>query len=155
MKKINKKGFTLVEALVSFVLIIVIMIYLIRTVIVMSNKNTELLAYQNFSVYETSLLKSVYKDIDTVYDLDDFTGLTRSGNVITFVNAQNKQMIFNTEANSIEYDKVVYKLPDNVKFRKNGRSVYSVETVREPHIMYILNIYVRVYDRDDVIKIVY
>ena len=152
MKK-NNKGFTLVEALVSFVLIIIVMIYLLRTIIVISNKNTELLAYQNFSVVETSLLKSMYKDIDKVYDVDTFQGLTRSGNVITFRDINNKQLILNTETNAIEYNKTIYKLPENVKFR-SGKT-YNISIVRQPHIMYIIEIYVKVYNRDDTIQIIY
>ena len=38
----NNKGFTLVEVVVSFSLIMVVMVYLIKTVVVVSSEETDL-----------------------------------------------------------------------------------------------------------------
>lgn len=53
----NNKGFTLVEVVVSFSLIMVVMVYLIKTVVVVSSEETDLVIEQQYSVYQSTLLE--------------------------------------------------------------------------------------------------
>ena len=59
MKK--EKGFTLVEVIVSFSLMSVVMIYLLKTIAVISTEQTNILTLENYSVYESTVLKKIYK----------------------------------------------------------------------------------------------
>ena len=111
----NNKGYTLVELLVSFSLIMIVMIYLIKTIVVLSDKNNELLRLQEYSVYENILLNKVYKDIDTLYDRDNLHAIDNTGSV-TF-SELSKTIEFDTSDKSISYGGIMYKLPDNVNFQ--------------------------------------
>ena len=68
MKK--EKGFTLVEVIVSFSLMSVVMIYLLKTIAVISTEQTNILTLENYSVYESTVLKKIYKDINNAYNID-------------------------------------------------------------------------------------
>ena len=68
MKK--EKGFTLVEVIVSFSLMSVVMIYLLKTIAVISTEQTNILTLENYSVYESTVLKKIYKDINNAYNIE-------------------------------------------------------------------------------------
>ena len=72
MKK--EKGFTLVEVIVSFSLMSVVMIYLLKTIAVISTEQTNILTLENYSVYESTVLKKIYKDINNILDDIGFQG---------------------------------------------------------------------------------
>lgn len=118
----KNKGFTLVEVVVSFVLIIIVMIYLIRTITVVIDKNNELLIMEEYSVFEKTLLDKIYDDIENV----DVLNITNQGSSIYF-NEIGKTLLLDKESNCIIYDNVVYELPDLVYFSDDD-SLNSVST---------------------------
>ena len=128
----NNKGYTLVELLVSFSLIMIVMIYLIRTIVVLSDKNNELLKLQEYSVYENILLNKVYKDIDTLYDRDNLRAVDNTGSV-TF-SELSKTMEFDTTNKTISYGGIMYALPDYVEFRETP---YTLTKLSEGYILTI------------------
>ena len=67
MKK--EKGFTIVELLVSFTLLTVVLIYLIKATTNMMTKENEILALQEYNVFESTLLNNIYDDTDGLTDL--------------------------------------------------------------------------------------
>lgn len=152
----NKRGFTLVEVLVSFILIMIVMVYLLRTIISISTKNNELVTLQEYTTYESTLLDNVYKDVDKIFTSNEFSGLTsdESTKTITFIDIDKKLIIKDSE-NSIIYDNVVYALPENISFRQHNGKIYDVIEGEEQHDYYIVRIYVTVYDIDDNIDIIY
>lgn len=152
----NKKGYTIIEVIVSFVLIMVVMIYLLRTIVVLTNKNNDLLAYEEYSVYENKLLKDIYQDVDMAYDLEELqeNAVIGNNNTITFKDI-NKTMEIKETENKIVYDGKIYELPENVKFRKNNNKLYDIKEVNALHKAYILTIYIKVNKNEDEIKIVY
>ena len=152
----NKKGYTLVEVIVSFVLIMIVMIYLLRTIVVLINKNNDLLAYQEYSVYESSLLKNVYKDVDVAYDMDEIqsNAVVGNGNVISLKDI-NKQITIDEANRKIIYDNTVYELPDNVNFRKEDDKLYKIDELNTIHKVYVITIYLKVNRNDEDLKIVY
>ena len=112
MKK--EKGFTLVEVIVSFSLMSVVMIYLLKTIAVISTEQTNILTFENYSVYESTVLKKIYKDINNAYNID----VNKENDNIVFTSndftSQNKILKIND--NGITYDNIVYDLPDGTKF---------------------------------------
>ena len=157
----NKKGFTLVEVVVSVVLIMVVMLYLLRTIITISSKDNELVTYQEYSVYENNLLQKFYDDVDNKITLNSqLKGInvdSSNQNIIHFVDF-NKDLRLNINDNQIIYDNVVYKLPERVKFRQENDKYYYTEYINniyEETTMIVVNIYVKVYDRDEIIKLMY
>lgn len=152
----NKKGFTVVEVLVSFILIVVVVIYLIRTIIVVSNKNNQLLTEQEFTVYEDTFLTDIYKDIDIVYNVENFHPLQddSSNNQITLTDVSKVLTIDKTNERLI-YDDKIYKLPDNVTLRQNDGRYYVISTKSGIRPYQIIKIYVSVDGKDEDIKILY
>ena len=157
MNKVNKKGFTIVELIVSFVLVMIVIIYLLKTVVVAVNKNNDLLTIQDLSVYEKTFLSDLYKDIDAVYYSDSFEGMSANGNTITLIDVSNKQLILDKDHNQITYGDKIYKLPEGISFREVEGKVYNL-TSKEDNIPYqVLTIYLKVdsTNEDKDMKILY
>ena len=151
----NKKGYTIVEVIVSFVLITVVMIYLLRTVIVLTNKNNDLLVNEEYSVYENNLLKHVYDDLEVAYDAEDFKGVTEESGKIKLKDI-DKDIEVNKDNNQIIYGGTIYELPDKVSIRENSdHKTYKVEKHLGTHEYYVITIYIKKNRDNEDLKIVY
>ena len=144
----NNKGFTLVEVVVSFSLIMVVMVYLIKTVVVVSSEETDLVIEQQYSVYQSTLLEKIYSDISVAADMT----VSSNGNTITITSKEwvpnNKTIVFDN--NSIVYDNTIYELPDNCEFKSTRYSIVS----DEDKSYYIIKINLKVNDKDKTMKII-
>lgn len=144
----NNKGFTLVEVVVSFSLIMVVMVYLIKTVVVVSSEETDLVIEQQYSVYQSTLLEKIYSDISVAADMT----VSSNGNTITITSKEwvpnNKTIVFDN--NSIVYDNTIYELPDNCEFKSTRYSIVS----DEDKSYYIIKINIKVNDKDKIMKII-
>ena len=142
----NNKGFTLVEVVVSFSLIMVVMVYLIKTVVVVSSEETDLVTEQQYSVYQSTLLEKIYSDISVAADIT----VSSNGNTITITSKEwvpnNKTISFDN--NSITYDNTIYELPDNCEFKSTKYSIVHQENY------YIIKINIKVNDKDKIMKII-
>ncbi len=142
----NNKGFTLVEVVVSFSLIMVVMVYLIKTVVVVSSEETDLVIEQQYSVYQSTLLEKIYSDISVAADMT----VSSNGNTITITSKKwvpnNKTISFDN--NSITYDNTIYELPDNCEFKSTKYSIVQQENY------YIIKINIKVNDKDKIMKII-
>ncbi len=142
----NNKGFTLVEVVVSFSLIMIVMVYLIKTVVVVSNEETDLVIEQQYSVYQSTLLEKIYSDISVAADIT----VSSNGNTITITSKEwvpnNKTISFDN--NSITYDNTIYELPDNCEFKSTKYSIVKQENY------YIIKINIKVNDKDKIMKII-
>ena len=142
----NNKGFTLVEVVVSFSLIMIVMVYLIKTVVVISNEETDLVIEQQYSVYQSTLLEKIYSDLSVAADIT----VSSNGNSITITSNEwipkNKTISFNN--NSIIYDNTIYELPDNCEFNSTRYSIVQQENY------YIIKINLKVNDKDKIMKII-
>lgn len=142
----NNKGFTLVEVVVSFSLIMVVMVYLIKTVVVVSSEETDLVTEQQYSVYQSTLLEKIYSDISVAADIT----VSSNGNTITITSKawvpNNKTISFDN--NSITYDNTIYELPDNCEFKSTKYSIVQQENY------YIIKINIKVNDKDKIMKII-
>ncbi len=144
----NNKGFTLVEVVVSFSLIMIVMVYLIKTVVVVSSEETDLVIEQQYSVYQSTLLEKIYSDISVAADMT----VSSNGNTITITSKEwvpnNKTISFDN--NSITYDNTIYELPDNCEFKSTRYSIVS----DEDKSYYIIKINLKVNDKDKTMKII-
>lgn len=144
----NNKGFTLVEVVVSFSLIMIVMVYLIKTVVVVSSEETDLVTEQQYSVYQSTLLEKIYSDISVAADMT----VSSNGNTITITSKEwvpnNKTISFDN--NSITYDNTIYELPDNCEFKSTRYSIVS----DEDKSYYIIKINLKVNDKDKTMKII-
>ena len=135
MKK--EKGFTLVEVIVSFSLMSVVMIYLLKTIAVISTEQTNILTLENYSVYESTVLKKIYKDINNAYNID----VKEENNNIVFTSndftSQNKTLKIND--NGITYDNTVYDLPEETKFDSNKYSLIKKDNYYILKLNFIVN----------------
>lgn len=142
----NNKGFTLVEVVVSFSLIMIVMVYLIKTVVVVSSEETDLVTEQQYSVYQSTLLEKIYSDISVAADMT----VSSNGNTITITSKEwvpnNKTISFDN--NSITYDNTIYELPDNCEFKSTKYSIVKQENY------YIIKINIKVNDKDKIMKII-
>ena len=142
----NNKGFTLVEVVVSFSLIMIVMVYLIKTVVVVSSEETDLVVEQQYSVYQSTLLEKIYSDISVAADMT----VSSNGNTITITSKEwvpnNKTISFDN--NSITYDNTIYELPDNCEFKSTKYSIVQQENY------YIIKINLKVNDKDKIMKII-
>lgn len=142
----NNKGFTLVEVVVSFSLIMIVMVYLIKTVVVVSSEETDLVVEQQYSVYQSTLLEKIYSDISVAADIT----VSSNGNTITITSKEwvpnNKTISFDN--NSITYDNTIYELPDNCEFKSTKYSIVQQENY------YIIKINIKVNDKDKIMKII-
>lgn len=142
----NNKGFTLVEVVVSFSLIMVVMVYLIKTVVVVSSEETDLVIEQQYSVYQSTLLEKIYSDISVAVDIT----VSSNGNTITITSKEwvpNNKTI-SLDNNSITYDNTIYELPDNCEFKSTKYSIVQQENY------YIIKINIKVNDKDKIMKII-
>lgn len=142
----NNKGFTLVEVVVSFSLIMVVMVYLIKTVVVVSSEETDLVIEQQYSVYQSTLLEKIYSDISVAADMT----VSSNGNTITITSKEwvpNNKTI-SLDNNSITYDNTIYELPDNCEFKSSKYSIVQQENY------YIIKINIKVNDKDKIMKII-
>lgn len=144
----NNKGFTLVEVVVSFSLIMIVMVYLIKTIVVVSSEETDLVTEQQYSVYQSTLLEKIYSDISVAADMT----VSSNGNTITITSKEwvpnNKTISFDN--NSITYDNTIYELPDNCEFKSTRYSIVSDEDKN----YYIIKINLKVNDKDKTMKII-
>ena len=142
----NNKGFTLVEVVVSFSLIMIVMVYLIKTIVVVSSEETDLVTEQQYSVYQSTLLEKIYSDISVAADMT----VSSNGNTITITSKEwvpnNKTISFDN--NSITYDNTIYELPDNCEFKSTKYSIVQQENY------YIIKINIKVNDKDKIMKII-
>lgn len=145
MKK-NNKGYTLVEVIVSFSLVMIVMVYLLKTIIVISEKNAELLLMQEYNVFESILLDKIYEDLDSVGNLTTIS----NENEITF-NEINKSLKIDINNKSIIYDDIIYELPDNFEFKNDSYDVINIEDGK----YLIININLNVDKEDKKLKIVH
>lgn len=144
----NNKGFTLVEVVVSFSLIMIVMVYLIKTIVVVSSEETDLVTEQQYSVYQSTLLEKIYSDISVAADIT----VSSNGNTITITSKEwvpnNKTISFDN--NSITYDNTIYELPDNCEFKSTKYSIVQ----QEKENYYIIKINIKVNDKDKIMKII-
>ncbi len=137
MKK--NKGFTLVELLISFTLLTVVLIYLIKATTNIMAKENDILMLQEYNVFESTFLNKIYEDIDELSNLkiEENSGELniKVGDSETIY--KNISFINTSDEKGIYYDNVLYELPSNTEFNKEQYYVIKQGTYTEDN--YIKN----------------
>ena len=125
--KMNKKGFTITELLVSFAIVSVVIIYLLRATTNVIVKENDLIVLQEFNVFESTLLNKFYDDMQELnsvkieYKDNEINFIDNNTNIvyktISFVNTNDQKGIY--------YDDILYELPTSAKF--NNENLYTKE----------------------------
>lgn len=153
----NNKGFTLVEVIVSFSLLMIAMIYLLSTITITIKRENSLLILQEYSVFEANLLNNIYDDIDNYVNnkntSDGKVTISNDNNKL-LIEGLNKYLEFNQKNNCIIYDEVIYELPNGVAF---DDKVYDLKSgiIGENNEYYVAKINLIVNDKKESIKIIY
>ena len=151
----NTKGFTLTELIVSFSLTMIVMIYFLKAIIVIVDRENELLQIQEYMVFESSLLNNIYTDISKV---DPNTVSIDEYNNKIIITGIDKQIEFDTTNNYIIYDETIYALPEGVKFDNKIYSVLKMDDfkgVSENNSYYVAKINLLVNNNKKNIKIIH
>lgn len=142
----NNKGFTLIEVIVSFMLISIVMICLLKTITVMNIQNTNLILEENYLVYESMVLKDIYDDINSS---NNITVTDNNGEVtLTSNDFVNQDKIIKIHDNEIVYDDTIYELPDGIKLNNSKYELITNDNY------YILKINFKINDNDKIMKII-
>lgn len=156
-KKLQNKGFTLVELVVSFTLIMIVVIYLIRTMIVIGNKENELLILEEYVVFETNILDKIYYDIYNE-DLINADIISEDADNIINVKLSNidgtleENITLNKNDSIIIYDDIIYELPEKVKIDSCNKKTFNLDTNNNS---YVINVKFLVNDEIKDLKIIY
>ena len=111
----NKKGFTLVELLVSFVLITVVSMTLFRTTLSLQKKQQVNLAKNKYKAFTVVLNNSIQKDFLTDRILSIKTCGINCYDIV-YEKKGNINLALNRETNVISYGTTVQELPDDYLF---------------------------------------
>lgn len=142
----NNKGFTLIEVIVSFMLISIVMICLLKTITVMNIQNTNLILEENYLVYESMVLKDIYDDINSS---NNITVTDNNGEIaLTSNDFVNQDKIIKIYDNEIVYDDTIYELPDGIKLNNSKYELITNDNY------YILKINFKINDNDKIMKII-
>lgn len=139
----NKKGFTLVELLVSFILVTIVMVFFTKTIIVGVQKENKLLSMQEYTAFEATFLKAVGNEVDLLKNKT----VSESGNTLTINGTSgnstvSKNLSFVTsDEKSISFNNTLYPLPNNTDFVSNNGKYYNVYRVSTNKI--IINIFLK------------
>ena len=162
----KEKGFTLVEVIVSVVLIIAVLFYLIRTIVVIGDKNSELVTRQEYSVFENNLLNSFYTEVDKkITGEKKLSGIKpdeSNENTLHFLDLDEDlefRLSDNTSKNEkLVFNSVVYALPNNVSFAQKDGKYYAVnyiDNIYDNSSMIVVNVFFKVANKDEMIKLTY
>lgn len=121
----NKKGFTLVELIVSFVLITVLSLALFRTVLTMQEQQQRNIAINKYKAFTVVLNNEIQRDF-----LNDKIEKISSCGVncydIVYSNRGVKKLTVDTDNNIVIYGSVKEELPNDYKFMGNvGFTTYT------------------------------
>lgn len=115
MKKMNNKAFSLVELIVSFVLISILSITIFRTVLSVQNRQLKNISYNAYVSLQAVINNPIQNDLtNKIITAVEFCGkncykIKYSDNVI-------KELSINREKKTIKYGNIVEKLPSSFYF---------------------------------------
>lgn len=151
----NKKGFTLVELIVSFILVTIVMVFFTKTIIVGVQKENKLLSMQEYTAFEATFLKAIGNEVDPLKNKtvnESGNTLTISGSDVSGASVNKTLSLITSEEKSISLNNTVYPLPSNTDFRLVGGKPYKVFTVNANKI--IINIFLKHDNSDKTISII-
>lgn len=123
--KNNNKGFSLTELLVSFVIVMIVAVYLLRTVIVLMENESKLIILEEYNLYESLVLEK-FKESLSEHSNYEFELDSSSSDVEKIINVKYNGSIYKTlsvvnkvNEKGIYIDDIFYEIPHNASFRRD------------------------------------
>lgn len=111
----NKKGFTLVELIVSFAMISILSLVVFRTTISIQQKQARNIAYSNYVTFYSSVNNVIQTDlVNKIIDELEYCG--RNCYKIKYKNEDAKELSIDIENKLIRYGGFVERLPVSFKY---------------------------------------
>ncbi len=118
MKKINNKGFSLVELLVAFTTITVLSFAIFRTVISIEKRQQTNIAYNDYVVFQSTINNIIQKDfLNRVIEAVEYCG--RNCYLIKYTDKATITLSINSDEGTFTYDTTKIKLPKTFKFYRD------------------------------------
>jgi type II secretory pathway pseudopilin PulG len=119
MKKLNNKGFSLIELLIAFSAITVLSIAIFRTIISIQKRQQTNIAYNDYIVLQSSINSLIQKDlVNKIVEAVEYCG--NNCYKIKYQNeATQKTLSINRKDNTITYGLTKLKLPKTYSFYRD------------------------------------
>lgn len=121
MKRLNNKGFTVVEIIITFAIVMSISVGLLGIVDNYRTRQQKELYLKELNSYKNEILRIVYNDIyslgiESITGIDVETKCSGYNQGINIKFNESTEKLFCVGDSGIRYDKNLYKQPEKVKF---------------------------------------
>ena len=114
MFKLNNKGLTLTEVIITFSILSIIMFSMLALTLQLKNTSKLKKTYKSLSEYKTTLTRTIEDDLikNKFLSMEDCNGDDAFVicKTITFKNNVKKDLVVNTKDKFIKYDNIKYKI---------------------------------------------
>lgn len=118
MKRINNKGFSLVELLVAFTTITILSFAIFRTVISIEKRQQTNIVYSDYVVFQNSINSIIQKDLlNKVIEAVEYCG--RNCYLIKYTNEAAKTLSINVDTGTFTYGTTKIKLPKTFSYYRD------------------------------------
>ncbi len=118
MKRLNNKGFSLIELLIAFTAITVLSFAVFRSIISIQRRQQINIAYNDYVILQSSINSLIQKDFSSkVIEAIEYCG--RNCYDIKYVGEPEKNLTIDTNKNTLTYGTTKFKLPKTFLFYRD------------------------------------
>lgn len=118
MKKLNNKGFSLIELLIAFTAITILSFSIFRSIISIQRRQQINIAYNDYVVLQSSINSLIQKDFaNEIIEAIEYS--EKNTYRIKYVKKAEKTLSINTDKRTITYGTTIIKLPKTFIFPKD------------------------------------
>ena len=161
MKKLNKKGNTLIELIISIALMSIVLVFLMHLLIDLNNTNTNNKFAKNNQINRTEIIKFIEQDLNknTLTKIEDNS--TSNTLIIKFLFKDNKESTITATNNTFTYEnsenyKRLWTMKDATINTKKATVLYREGSYEDNGItnkaIYTLQIDIEIYTTNDLNK---
>ena len=144
MKKLNKKGNTLIELIISIALMSIVLVFLMHLLIDLNNTNTNNKFAKNNQINRTEIIKFIEQDLNknTLTKIEDNSTSTATNNTFTYENSENNKRLWTMKDATINTKKAT------VLYREGSYEDNGITN----NVIYTLQIDIEIYTKNDLNK---
>lgn len=161
MKKLNKKGNTLIELIISIALMSIVLVFLMHLLIDLNNTNTNNKFAKNNQINRTEIIKFIEQDLNknTLTKIEDNS--TSDTLIIKFLFKDNKESTITATNNTFTYEnsennKRLWTMKDATINTKKANVLYREGSYEDNgitnNVIYTLQIDIEIYTINDLNK---
>lgn len=161
MKKLNKKGNTLIELIISIALMSIVLVFLMHLLIDLNNTNTNNKFAKNNQINRTEIIKFIEQDLNknTLTKIEDNS--TSDTLIIKFLFKDNKESTITATNNTFTYEnsennKRLWTMKDATINTKKATVLYREGSYEDNgftnNVIYTLQIDIEIYTKNDLNK---